>query len=361
MRLQRPLEIPPPFPNRTCFSHLSALAARNRTFDAGRASSGPARRPLRARGRRRFVPATEFLIVLHALSAGDRQDTLQHLFEFQCDDMRRTGSPTPASHDGATAVAEAVAMAHRSPSEGRSSFRATSTAVTAPSWKSLLRHLGGRCRRGRPRKGGEDRIAMNEAQSAHASWCWPGLPGRHPGSAPIAEKAHAAGARSVAAFTEAVSLGLVQLPGVCGCRHSGRQGPTSARRRLPGGPNVGLFATREKFDRGCRARPPARPSTSRAGAASPSRCPTREQHIRREKATSTFAPTRVLCVARVHYSPDVCSVRLGLHSAREHQSCKCCGTLADKLSKNQERCEVRHRMFFNEFTDLACQRTMRPR
>src|SRR5436190_12528117 len=113
VRLKRPLEIPPALPEQDLLTHLQGLAAKNRTFDAGRCFLG-------AGAYNHFIPAVvdalysrgEFLSAYTPYQAEASQGTLQHIFEFQTMMCELTGMDvaTASHYDGATALQEAVAM-----------------------------------------------------------------------------------------------------------------------------------------------------------------------------------------------------------------------------------------------------------
>src|ERR1043166_590957 len=113
LRLNRPLNLPPALPEQDLLAHLQSLAARNRTFDAGRCFLG-------AGAYNHFVPAVVDALFARADSlssytpyqAEASQGTLQHIFEFQTMMCELTGMDVAnASHyDGATALQEAIAM-----------------------------------------------------------------------------------------------------------------------------------------------------------------------------------------------------------------------------------------------------------
>src|SRR6202020_2772894 len=112
---------------------------------------------------------------------------------------------------------------------------------------------------------------------------------------PIAEAAHAKGALLIAVVTEVVSLGLLEPPAAQGADIVAAEGQSIGNGLNFGGPYVGLFATREKFlrqmpGRLCGATVDAEGRRGYVLAIS-----TREQHIRRDKATSNICTNSGLC------------------------------------------------------------------
>jgi glycine dehydrogenase subunit 1 len=112
---------------------------------------------------------------------------------------------------------------------------------------------------------------------------------------PIAEAAHAKGALLVAVVTEAVSLGLLEPPGAQGADIVCGEGQSIGNGLNFGGPYVGLFATREKFLRQMPGRLAGETVDAEGRRGFVLTLSTREQHIRREKATSNICTNSGLC------------------------------------------------------------------
>jgi glycine dehydrogenase subunit 1 len=112
---------------------------------------------------------------------------------------------------------------------------------------------------------------------------------------PIADAAHAKGALMVATFTEAVSLGLIEPPGAMGADIVCGEGQSIGNSLNFGGPYVGLFATREKFIRQMPGRVCGETVDADGKRGFVLTLSTREQHIRREKATSNICTNSGLC------------------------------------------------------------------
>jgi glycine dehydrogenase subunit 1 len=112
---------------------------------------------------------------------------------------------------------------------------------------------------------------------------------------PISDAAHAKGALLVANFTEVVSLGLIEPPGAMGADIACGEGQSIGNALGFGGPYVGLFATREKFMRQMPGRLCGETVDADGKRGFVLTLSTREQHIRREKATSNICTNSGLC------------------------------------------------------------------
>src|SRR5207302_8686850 len=111
----------------------------------------------------------------------------------------------------------------------------------------------------------------------------------------LARRCHEAGALLVVAINEIVSLGAVMPPGAMGADIVAAEGQTLGVGLNFGGPHVGLFATRDKFVRQMPGRLVGETVDAEGRRGWVLTLSTREQHIRREKATSNICTNAGLC------------------------------------------------------------------
>jgi glycine dehydrogenase subunit 1 len=163
----------------------------------------------------------------------------------------------------------------------------------------------------------------------------------------VADKAHKHGALLIAVFTEAVSLGLVTPPGEMGADIVVGEGQSIGVPLSFGGPYVGLFATRQKYLRQMPGRLCGETVDAQGRRGFVLTLSTREQHIRRDKATSNICTNSGLCCLAftIHMTllGEAGLKRLG--RVNHANAVK----LADALS-GVPGVEVLNRTFFNEFT-----------
>ena len=141
----------------------------------------------------------------------------------------------------------------------------------------------------------EDIIALIDDQTACVVVQSPDVFGLIRNLRPIADAAHAKGALLIAVVTEIVSLGLLEPPGAQGADIVAAEGQSIGNGLNFGGPYVGLFATREKFLRQMPGRLCGETVDAEGRRGYVLTLSTREQHIRREKATSNICTNSGLC------------------------------------------------------------------
>jgi len=277
---------------------LSKLAARNVAAGAGPSFCG-------AGAYKHHVPSavdhliqrSEFLTSYTPYQPEIAQGTLQVLFEFQTQVALLTGMDVANAslYDGSTATAEAVLMAQRLTRRGKAILSGGLHPHYAETVETVA-SLSGVVTRTPVMPGkAEDIAALIDNETACVVVQSPDVFGLIRDLRPIAEAAHAKGALLIAVVTEAVSLGLLESPGAQGADIVACEGQSIGNGLNFGGPYVGLFAAREKFLR----QMPGRLCGETADAAGKRgyvlTLSTREQHIRREKATSNICTNSGLC------------------------------------------------------------------
>src|SRR5690606_2483842 len=163
----------------------------------------------------------------------------------------------------------------------------------------------------------------------------------------LAAKAHAAGALLIAVVTEPVALGAILSPGEMGADIVVGEGQSIGVGLNFGGPYVGLFATREKFVRQMPGRLAGETVDAAGRRGYVLTLSTREQHIRREKATSNICTNSGLCaLAFTAHLTLLGEAGLRRLAALNHARAV---TLAKAL-EGVKGVEVLTKAFFNEFT-----------
>jgi glycine dehydrogenase subunit 1 len=239
------------------------------------------------------------------------QGTLQAIFEFQTMICRLFGmSVANASmYDGATAAAEAVLMARRV--TGRD--RIVVSAGLHPEYIEVIRTYLSGLDAGEPKvtvvpldpkTGQTDLSALEAAIGDDAACIIAGYPNFYGVIEPfdeIARLAKAKGALSISSTWEPTSLGLLTPPGELGVDIACGEGQALGVPLSFGGPGVGLFAIRE--DKTLLRQMPGRLAGQTKDANGQVgyvlTLSTREQHIRREKATSNICTNHGLCALAV--------------------------------------------------------------
>jgi len=294
LRLKRPLNTPAALSEIELLDRFEQMGARN--AGAGRISF------MGGGAYSHYIPT----IVDHILSRSEfftaytpyqpeiSQGTLQVIFEFQTLVCQLTGMEVAnaSMYDGSTALAEAVLMAERVTKRSKAVASTTThpqylevinTYVqhagihlelvpfdekTGQSWEALAAAI-------------DDETAALVVQSPNFFGCVEDL-------SALADAAHAKGALLIVAITEAMSLGLLKSPGACGADIVVAEGQSFGVPLSFGGPYVGLFATREKYARQIPGRLVGEAYDKKGRRGFVLTLATREQHIRREKATSNI-------------------------------------------------------------------------
>ncbi|WP_309753628.1 aminomethyl-transferring glycine dehydrogenase subunit GcvPA [Novosphingobium sp.] len=282
--------------------HMAALAGKNLA-----ASQVPFF--LGAGAYRHHVPASvdhmiqrgEFLTAYTPYQPEIAQGTLQMLFEFQTQVARLLGTEiaNASMYDGSTACWEAVAMAGRVTKRSRAVLCSGLHPHYVSTVRTMAKFTGDTIEWAAPRlEAAADEagvIAAIDDQTSCVVVQYPDILGRIPDLAAIAEAAHAHGALLVAVVTEPVALGLIEAPGNLGADIVVGEGQSIGVGLQFGGPYLGLFGCREKFVRQMPGRLCGETVDAEGKRGFVLTLSTREQHIRREKATSNICTNAGLC------------------------------------------------------------------
>ncbi|MFG1346071.1 aminomethyl-transferring glycine dehydrogenase subunit GcvPA [Xanthobacter autotrophicus DSM 431] len=330
---------------------LSRLAARNVTAGSVPFFVG-------AGAYRHHVPASvdhliqrsEFLTSYTPYQPEIAQGTLQYLFEFQTQVAELTGMEVAnaSMYDGSTATAEAVLMAHRITRRRKALLAGNLHPHYRATVETISRYAGDEVVSLPPfPHGGEDLFSAIDETVSCVVVQSPDVFGNLIDLKPIAEAAHKAGALLVAVFTEAVALGLIEPPGAQGADIVVGEGQSIGNALNFGGPYVGLFATRQKFVRQMPGRLAGETVDAEGRRGFVLTLSTREQHIRREKATSNICTNSGLCALAFTIHLSLLGKTGLTRLARLNHAGAC--DLADRLAA-VKGVEVLNDTFFNEFT-----------
>ena len=301
VRLKRPLRVPPALSEADLTTHLRALAARN--ADADRYSSF-----LGAGCYDHFSPA----IIGHLISRGEfltaytpyqpeiSQGTLQAIYEYQTLICQLTGMEVSnaSMYEGASATAEAILMAYRL--TGRD--QVVLARSLHPEYRQVTRTYAQQINltfgEAGYTPGGTVDVKQAKALLNNRVACLvvqnPNFFGAIEDLAELAETAHAVGALLVVAIAEPISLGLLKPPGECGADIVVGEGQGLGVPMSFGGPFLGFFATQEKYVRQMPGRLVGATEDREGRTGYVLTLATREQHIRREKATSNICTSEAL-------------------------------------------------------------------
>src|SRR5690606_1413255 len=251
-------------------------------------------------------------------------------------------------YDGSTAMAEAVQMATRVTRRNKAVIsggvhphyvQATETVVHAVGVETQVLPAAVDAE--------ADVIAQIGPDTACVVVQTPNVFGTATDVSKIAEAAHAAGALLILVVTEIVSLGLLKPPGEMSADIVAAEGQSIGNGLSFGGPYVGLFATREKFVRQMPGRLAGETVDAEGRRGFVLTLSTREQHIRRENATSNICTNSGLCALAFTIHMTLLGEAGLTRLARINHANAV--TLADQLS-SIGGVEVITPAFFNEFT-----------
>ena len=350
-RLKKPLNLPGPLSETELLQYFEARAAENSAGYTTFLGAGVYNH-LRSVVTDTILQRGEFLTSYTPYQAEISQGTLQAIFEFQTLMCQLTGQEVAnaSMYDGSTATTEAVLMAERL--TGRR--RVLVARSVHPEYREVLRtyakNSGLRIEEisyaaaGTVDSNGlkaalRDDVCALVVQS-------PNFFGAIENLASLAEAAHASGALLVTAIAEALSLGVVKPPAEADIVAMEAQSLGLAPSY--GGPFAGVVAAQEKFVRQMPGRLAGQTTDQEGRRGFVLTLATREQHIRREKATSNICTNQALCALAVTVHLALLG-KEGIREMAEHNLAKAQYALRE-LEKIPGVKRTFAAPFFNEFT-----------
>ncbi|WP_133366601.1 aminomethyl-transferring glycine dehydrogenase subunit GcvPA [Qipengyuania sediminis] len=340
--------------------HMRALARKN-------LAAGDAAFFCGAGAYRHHIPASvdhiiqrgEFLTAYTPYQPEIAQGTLQMLFEFQSQVARLYGCAVAnaSMYDGSTATWEAVAMASRITRRKRAVLSGGLHPHYVETIRTMAKFTGDEIASALPTLQGTPDAAALVARIDDQTSCvvvqYPDIFGRLPDLAAMAEAAHAKGALLIAVNTEPVALGAIQAPGELGADIVVGEGQALGVGLQFGGPYLGLFAVRDpKHVRQMPGRLCGETVDADGKRGFVLTLSTREQHIRREKATSNICTNSGLCALAFSVHLTLLGEAGLRRLAAENHRLAC---LAAERLAQVPGVRVLNETFFNEFTVLLGQ------
>jgi glycine dehydrogenase subunit 1 len=302
-----------------------------------------------------LIQRGEFLTSYTPYQPEIAQGTLQALFEFQTQVARLYGCDVAnaSMYDGSTACWEAIVMARRITRRSKAilsaglhphyvSVATTMAHFTQDELDTALPALTDSA----PGDDMERLLAVDEETSAVVVQ-YPNVLGHIADLSELAARCHEKGALLIAVVTEPVALGLIRSPGEMGADIVVGEGQSLGVGLNFGGPYVGLFACREKHVRQMPGRLAGETHDAAGKRGYVLTLSTREQHIRREKATSNICTNSGLCALAFSIHMSLLGEK-GLRDLAELNHAKAVRA-AERLS-NVPGVELVNGPFFNEFT-----------
>lgn len=307
---------------------------------------------------RHHVPASvdqlllrgEFLTSYTPYQPEVSQGTLQYLFEFQTQVAMLTQMDVAnaSMYDGATAAAEAVMMANRVTRRNRAVISGNLHPHYRDTIATMAKMTGFACDVAAPTPFAPTTLKdqINDQTSCVVVQN-PDFFGRLHDFSGLAKWCQEQGALLIVVVTEVVSLGLITPPGAMGADIVVAEGQGIGNGLNFGGPYLGLFACKEKYMRQMPGRLCGQTVDANGKRGFVLTLSAREQHIRREKATSNICTNSGLCALAFTMHLSMLGEK-GLTQLAEINHAKAC-QLAEKLGAIKG-CKVLNDSFFNEFT-----------
>ncbi|SHI46716.1 glycine dehydrogenase (decarboxylating) alpha subunit [Malonomonas rubra DSM 5091] len=305
-RLQAPLDLPPALSESESMTILRALAEQNAKVSEWDCFLGGG-------AYNHFVPAvvdhlvsrSEFYTAYTPYQPEISQGTLQAIFEFQTMICQLTGMDVAnaSMYDGASACAEAVLLALR---VGRKRNKVLLSEALPPQYRETIatycRYLEVELIEVPQQDGVTDQAelaALLDDQVAAVAVGYPNYFGQIEDLQALAAAAHAAGAKLISAVAEPMALGMFKAPGELGADVVVGEGQSFGIPLSFGGPGIGFFAVKQKDMRALPGRLVGETVDLDGKRGFVLTLATREQHIRREKATSNICSNQGMCTLMV--------------------------------------------------------------
>jgi glycine dehydrogenase subunit 1 len=295
-----------------------------------------------------IIQRSEFMTAYTPYQPEIAQGTLQYLFEFQTQVAALTGMEVAnaSMYDGSTAAAEGVLMAHRITKRNK----AVLFGNLHPHYRAVIETISRYAQYevvALPSAPNTELVEAIDAETSCIVVQYPGVFGGVRDLSALADLAHEKGALLIVVVTEAVSFGALRSPGSMGADIVAAEGQSIGNGLNFGGPYVGLFAARQKFLRQMPGRLCGETVDEEGKRGFVLTLSTREQHIRRDKATSNICTNSGLCsLAFTAHMTLLGEAGLGKLARINHANAV---ALADMLGK-VSGVEVVTPQFFNEFT-----------
>jgi glycine dehydrogenase subunit 1 len=248
-----------------------------------------------------IIQRGEFLTAYTPYQPEIAQGTLQMLFEFQTQVARLLGCDVAnaSMYDGSTACWEAITMAGRVTKRSKAILSSGLHPHYVNVAATMAKYTGDNLDIAAPKlSSATDSARLLDSIDGETSCVvvqYPDILGRIEDLMAIATKVHEHGALLIAVVTEPVALGAIRSPGEMGADIVVGEGQSLGVGLQFGGPYVGLFACKEKFVRQMPGRLCGETVDAEGKRGFVLTLSTREQHIRREKATSNICTNSGLC------------------------------------------------------------------
>lgn len=297
-QLNRPLKITEPLAESEVIAAMEAMAAKNTAATKPSFIGAGVYSHFSPTIVDHLIQRSEFFTSYTPYQPEISQGTLQYIFEFQTLICQLTGMEVAnaSMYDGSTSMAEAYLMAQRVTRRDKivvaksvhPEYRAVATTYAQHGDTEIVEiDFDQKTGRVASLSALDDKTAALVVQSPNFFGCVENLER-------LAGAAHAVGALFIVVVTEAISFGLLKSPGACGADIVVGEGQSFGIPMGFGGPHVGLFATQDKFVRQMPGRLCGAAYDKNGNRGFVLTLSTREQHIRREKATSNICTNQGL-------------------------------------------------------------------